>query len=74
MWPPSSASSGQFQTLDVLAYYDQQPVLFRFHFYRPQKQDAVKWMVLGLHVITGLQEITELLKDTPVDYVGHSKS
>jgi hypothetical protein len=65
--------SGQFQTVDVLAYYDEQPVLFGFHFYRPQVQDNVKWMVLGLQVTTSVQEITDVLKDTPVDYVAHKK-
>ena len=25
----------RFQVLDVLAYYDRQPVLFRYEFYRP---------------------------------------
>jgi hypothetical protein len=65
--------TGQFQTVDVLAYYDQQPVLLRFHFYRPQIQDGVKWNVLGFRVVTDLAEITDLLKDTPVDYVGRKK-
>jgi hypothetical protein len=65
--------TNQFQTLDVLAYYEQQPVLFRFHFYRPLTQPGTKWMVLGFQVTTALQEITEQLKDTPVDYVGRSK-
>jgi hypothetical protein len=62
--------TSQFQTLDVLAYYDDQPVLMRLHFYRPQKDDSVKWMVLEFQVHTGLAEITDELKDTPIDYVG----
>jgi hypothetical protein len=65
--------TGQFETADVLAYYDEQPVLLRFHFYRPQKQNDIKWMVLGFQVSTALPEITEVLKDTPVNYVGRGK-
>jgi hypothetical protein len=65
--------TGQFETLDVLAYYDEQPVLLRFHFYRPQTQNSIKWMVLGFQASTAVQEITEILKDTPVDYVGRGK-
>jgi hypothetical protein len=65
--------TGQFQTDDVMAYYDEQPVLFRFHFYRPQTQDNTKWVVLGFQVSTTQQEITEVLKDTPAEYPGHSK-
>jgi len=62
--------SPRFQTMKVLAYYDDQPVLLRIHFYRPQKQDGVKWLVLSFHVITELPEMTEMLKDTPIDYAG----
>jgi hypothetical protein len=65
--------TGQFQTTDVLAYYDEQPVLLRFHLYRPQKQDNVKWIVLGFQTTTALEEITEVLKDTPIDYPAHGK-
>lgn len=65
--------TNQFQIMDVLAYYDNEPVLFRFHFYRPQTTDTAKWMVLGFQVTTSTQEITEVLKDTPVDYVGRAK-
>jgi len=65
--------TGQFQTMDVLAYYDEQPVLLRFHFYRPQTQNGAKWTVLGFQVSTAVQEITDILKDTPVDYVGQGK-
>ena len=31
----SQRFTSQFQIVDVMAYYDQQPVLMRFHFYRP---------------------------------------
>jgi hypothetical protein len=65
--------TNQFEIMDVLAYYGDQPVLFRFHFYRPQTSNSVKWMVLGFQVTTSTQEITEVLKDTPVDYVGRAK-
>ncbi len=58
----------QFQTVDVLAYYDQQPVMLRFHFYRPLKDGS--WNVLGFQITTSVQEISEILKDTPVDYLG----
>ena len=57
----------QFQTVDVMAYYDQQPVLLRFHFYRPQNNGT--WNVLGFQITTVTQEIVDILRDTPVDYV-----
>jgi hypothetical protein len=65
--------TNQFEIMDVLAYYDDQPVLFRFHFYRPQTTENAKWMVLGFQATTSTQEITDVLKDTPVDYVGRAK-
>ena len=65
--------TNQFETLDVVAYYDEQPILLRFHFYRPQLQNGTKWMVLGFQPSTSVQEITEVLKDTPVNYVGRDK-
>jgi hypothetical protein len=65
--------SGQFEIVNVLAYYDDQPVLVRLHFYRPQLRDDIKWMVLDLEVMTSLHEMTEVLKDTPIDYVAHKK-
>ena len=57
----------QFQTVDVMAYYDLQPVLLRFHFYRPQLTGP--WNVLGFQETTVMREIVEILRDTPVDYV-----
>jgi hypothetical protein len=61
----------QLQTVDVLAYYDNQPVLFRFHFYRPVVANGGKWAILGFQVSTAVQEMADILKDTPVDYVGN---
>ena len=57
----------QFQTADVMAYYEQEPILLRFHFYRPTVDGP--WNVLGFQITTSSQEITEILKETPVDYV-----
>jgi hypothetical protein len=61
----------QLQSDDVLAYYDDQPVLIRFHFYRPVA--AGRWAILGFQVSTSIQEIKEILRDTPVEYVGRKK-
>jgi len=61
----------QVQSVDVLAYYDSQPVMFRFHFYRPVVENNGKWAILGFQVSTAVQEMAETLKDTPVDYVGN---
>ena len=58
----------QFQTLDVMAYYDLQPVLLRFHFYRAQLDPSVKWTILGFQETSSMQEIVDILKDTPVEY------
>jgi hypothetical protein len=61
--------TNQFEVVDVMANYEQQPVLLRFTFYRPQNQDGVKWVVLGFQINTALPEIADILKDTPVEYV-----
>jgi hypothetical protein len=61
--------SNQFQTFNVMAYYDQQPVLLRFHFYRPQA--AASWNVIGFQAVTSIADMTEVLKDTPIDYPFH---
>ncbi len=61
----------QLQIVDVLAYYENQPVLFRFHFYRPVASSSGKWAILGFQVSTSVQDISEVLKDTPIDYVGN---
>ena len=63
--------TSQFQTLDVMAYYDLQPVLLRFHFYRSQLDPSVKWTILGFQETSSLQEIVDILKDTPIDYSAH---
>ncbi len=59
--------TGEFQRIDVVANYDQQPVLLRFSFYRPLGNEG-KWTVLYCHVHTNILEILDLLKDSPVDY------
>lgn len=61
--------SNQFQTFNVMAYYDEQPVLLRFHFYRTQNTGS--WNVNGFQAVTNVAEITEVLKDTPIDYPAH---
>lgn len=66
--------TGQFERIDVLAYYDDQPVLFRYHFYRPQVQNGGKWAILGFQISTSVAEISDILRDTPVDYVGHKNA
>ena len=54
----------RFQALDVVAYYDRQPVLFRYEFYRPQ--DGGAWSVLGLKVDqTEAGMIEALREDAP---------
>ncbi len=62
--------TSRFQTINVMAYYNEQPVLFRFAFYRPQVANNGKWLILGFQVNTAVAEIVDVLKDTPVDYVG----
>jgi len=61
--------SNQFQTYNAMAYYDQQPVLMRFHFYRTQGNS--NWNVIGFQAVTNIADITEVLKDTPIDYPVH---
>ena len=55
--------SPRLQTLDVLAYYDQQPVLLRFEFYHPQASDAVPWSVLDFRVDTDVAAAIEVLRE-----------
>jgi hypothetical protein len=62
--------SSRFQTIDVLAYYDQQPALLRFHFYRPDTQNNGKWDILGFQVHTDLPEIVTMIKDATNGTVG----
>jgi hypothetical protein len=58
----------RLQTVSVLAYYGEQPLIFRFEFYRPQQREDQPWVIqsLSLH-----PNVTEELKDVPVDYFGH---
>jgi hypothetical protein len=53
--------SARLQTLDVLAYYDLQPVLYRFEYYQPS--DNAAWQVLDLRVDWGLTTAMETLRD-----------
>jgi hypothetical protein len=62
--------TSRFQTVDVLAYYDQQPALLRFHFYRPDVQNNGKWAILGFQVDTDMQEVVTILKDAALVDVG----
>lgn len=58
----------RLQTVSVLAYYGEQPFIFRFEFYHPQQRAEQPWLIqsLSLH-----PNVTEELKDVPVDYFGH---
>ena len=58
----------QFQTFDIMAYYDLQPVLLHFHFYRAQMDGSSKWAILGFQETASLQELVDILKDKPMDY------
>jgi hypothetical protein len=59
--------TANFQRIDVIANYDQQPVLIRISFYRPMGSEG-KWTVLYFHIHTNVVEILDILKDSPVDY------
>ncbi len=56
-------SSPRFETVDVLAYYDQQPVLIRIDFYHPQADDAVPWTILDFRVDPNLTTAVEVLRE-----------
>ncbi len=51
----------RFQVLDVVGYYDKQPVLFRYEFYRPT--DGGPWTVLTLKVDQTEAGMTEILRE-----------
>ena len=57
--------SNRLQTLDVLGYYDLQPVLFRFEMYEPA--DGGPWQVLELKVDGNLVTSTQTLRDDAPD-------
>ena len=59
--------SKHLHTVWVLGYYEQQPMLFRFEFYRPQAREDKPWVIQGLSLYPN---VTEELKETPVDYIG----
>ena len=59
--------SDRLQIVAVLAYYDQQPYLFRFELYHPQAKADEPWLIQELSIHPN---VTEELKDTPVDYPG----
>jgi hypothetical protein len=59
--------SDRLETLSVLAYYDQQPILFKFELYRPQGHTDQPWLVQSMSIYI---DVMEQLKDTPVDYLG----
>ena len=65
--------TGRFQTVDVLAYYDQQPALFRFHFYRPDALNNGKWDILGFQAHTDLPEIVTMIKDATEQTAGRRR-
>ncbi len=56
----------RLQVLDVMGYYDQQPVLFRFQLYHPQADEATAWAVLAFDVTPDLTDALEAVReDTP---------
>jgi hypothetical protein len=59
--------SDRLQSVAVLAYYDQQPYLFRFELYHPQGKADEPWLIQELSIHPN---VTEELKDTPVEYWG----
>jgi hypothetical protein len=59
--------SDRLETLSVLAYYEQQPILFKFELYRPQGHTDQPWLVQSMSINI---DVMEELKDTPVDYLG----
>lgn len=61
--------SSRLQTVWVLVYYDQRPVLAHMQFYRPTGRTDDPWAVLDFRLDDNL---TETLKDVPVDYPGHA--
>lgn len=60
--------TNRLQIVSVMAYYGDQPFIFRFEFYHPQQREDQPWVIqaLSLH-----PNVTEELKDVPVDYFGH---
>ena len=60
--------TGNFQKFDVIANYEQQPILFRFTFYRPRAGGDGKWTVHYLGVHPSVVDVMEILKDSPVEY------
>jgi hypothetical protein len=61
--------SPRLQTVWVLAYYDQRPVLMHMQFYRPTGRADEGWTVLDFRLD---ENFAEVLKDVPVDYPGHA--
>ena len=51
----------------MLAYYDQQPYLFRFQLYHPQGRADEAWLIQELSIHPN---VAEELKDTPIVYSG----
>jgi hypothetical protein len=68
--PAIQRVSPRLQTLWILAYYDEHPVLFRAQFYRPTGQASDPWKVLEFVVET---TPSEALKEMPIDYYGRMK-
>ncbi len=54
-----------FQKLDVLANYEDQPVLLRFSFYRPSTDG--KWTVLWFRVNSSVAETVDILRDSQAE-------
>jgi hypothetical protein len=67
--------SDRLQRVDVLAFYERQPALFRFDVYHASGNDDDAWSILDVHVEDTLPDALEEMKDVPVDYIRkHGKS
>jgi hypothetical protein len=51
----------RFEALDVVGYFDRQPVLFRYEFYRPQENGP--WTVLTLKIDPTEAGMVEVLRE-----------
>jgi hypothetical protein len=60
--------SPRLQTIHVLAYYDQQPIVLDFGFYNATGHDNGPWTIPFFHIASNAPEE---LKDVPMDYPGH---
>lgn len=55
--------TARVQVLDVMAYYDQQPVLVRFQLYHPAVEESAGWSVLAFEVQPDLTVALQVLRE-----------